>query len=148
MSTPEIIIRFDRLDHDYSPGQTLSGEYRVEGIEPEQVAAVEVSVVWYTEGKGDHDMAVHEFWRNDFDRGEVLVPNRPQRFSTALPLSPLSYDGQIVKIRWCVRVRVLYQRGKDLVAQKLFSLGDVPPAPPMSEIVEPTKTSVGKGPEV
>jgi len=142
MNDPQIFICFDDVQAEYPSGETLSGEYRFEGIEPEQVAAVEISVLWYTEGKGDQDMAVHEFWRNDFERGEIVVPERPQRFSTTLPLSPLSYEGQIIKIRWCVRVRVLYQRGKDLVAQKLFRLGNVPPAPPPKvDDIEPTLTS-------
>ena len=73
MSAADVIIRFDGVDSDYAPGDTLSGEYRVNGIAADQVAAIEVSVVWYTEGKGDQDMAVHEFWRNDFDRGAVDV---------------------------------------------------------------------------
>ncbi len=64
-------------------------------------------------------------------------PRRPDRFSTTLPQSPLSYDGQIVKIRWCVRVRVIFKRGRDLVAQKIFRLGNVPPAKPPQEIRNP-----------
>jgi hypothetical protein len=38
----------------------------------------------------------------------------------------LSYEGQIVKIRWCVRVRAFLPPGKDVVGQKVFQLGDVP----------------------
>jgi hypothetical protein len=54
----------------------------------------------------------------------------------------LSYDGQIVKIRWCVRVRVIFKRGRDLVAQKLFRLGNVPPPKPPN--LDPT----GRAPDV
>jgi hypothetical protein len=137
MSEPEIIIRLDENGRTYSPGATLSGEYRIEAVEGQNLQAVEVSVLWYSEGKGDEDLAIHEFWRKDAPAtistgGELGDPRRPDRFSTALPQSPLSYDGQIVKIRWCVRVRVIFKRGRDLVAQKLFRLGNVPPAKPRS----------------
>ncbi len=130
MNEPEIIIRLDENGRSYSPGATLSGEYRIEAVEGQGLQAVEVSVLWYSEGKGDEDLAVHEFWRKDADSGELGDPRRPDRFSTTLPQSPLSYDGQIVKIRWCVRVRAIFKRGRDLVAQKPFRLGNVPPAKP------------------
>ena len=133
MNEPEIIIRLDEESHTYSPGATLSGKYRIEAVEDQPLQAVEVSVLWYSEGKGDEDLAVHEFWRKDADSGELGDPRRPDRFSTTLPQSPLSYDGQIVKIRWCVRVRVIFKRGRDLVAQRLFLLGNVPPAKPKIE---------------
>ena len=130
MSEPEIIIRLDENGRIYSPGATLSGEYRIEAVEGQSLQAVEVSVLWYSEGKGDEDLAVHEFWRKDADSGELGDPRRPDRFSTSLPQSPLSYEGQIVKIRWCVRVRVIFKRGRDLVAQRPFRMGNVPPAKP------------------
>ena len=120
MNEPEIIIRLDENGRTYSPGTTLSGEYRIEAVERQSLQAIEVSVLWYSEGKGDEDLDVHEFWRKDADSVEMGDPHRPDRFSTTLPQSPLSYDGQIVKIRWCVRVRVIFKRGRDLVAQKTF----------------------------
>ncbi len=143
MNEPEITIRLDENGRVYWPGTTLSGEYRIDAVEGQDLQAVEVSVLWYSEGKGDEDMAVHEFWRKDAESGELGDPRRPDRFSTTLPQSPLSYDGQIVKIRWCVRVRVIFKRGRDLVAQKLFRMGNVPPAKntnnenPKSEIRNP-----------
>lgn len=137
MSEPTILIRLDENGRSYAPGETLSGEYRVEGMESETLQAVEVSVLWYSEGKGDEDFAVHEFWRKNADSGELGDPRRPDRFSTTLPLSPLSYEGQIVKIRWCVRVRAILKRGRDLVAQKVFRLGSVPPArSPKSDAID------------
>ena len=130
MNEPEVIIRLDENGRTHWPGTTLSGEYRLEALEGQGLQAIEVSVLWYSEGKGDEDMAIHEFWRKDADSGELGDPRRPDRFSTTLPQSPLSYDGQIVKIRWCVRVRVIFKRGRDLLAQKCFRLGNVPPAKP------------------
>ena len=34
--------------------------------------AIEVSVLWHTEGKGDEDMAVTEFWRRDAEDGHPI----------------------------------------------------------------------------
>ena len=127
MNEPEIIIRLDENGQTYLPGAMLSGEYRIEAAAGQRLQATEVSVLWYSEGKGDEDLAVHEFWRKDADSGELSDPPRPDRFSTTLPQSPLSYDGQIVKICWCVRVRAIFKRGRDLVAQRPFRLGNVPP---------------------
>ena len=62
---PLIVIRLDGDNRHRQPGQTLSGQYWIESLDPSQVKAVEASVLWYTEGKGDEDMAVHEFWRRD-----------------------------------------------------------------------------------
>ena len=137
MNDTEITIRLDEDGRMYMPGATLSGEYRIEALQGRALQAIEVSVLWYSEGKGDEDLAVHEFWRKDAESGELSDPRRPVRFSTTLPQSPLSYDGQIVKIRWCVRVRAIFQRGRDLVAQRPFRLGNVPPAKPPKE--EPKK---------
>lgn len=125
MNGASVTIVFDGNGRAYRPGATLSGEYRLESLNPSDIKAVEVSVLWYTEGKGDEDLAVHEFWRSSVEDGDWIDPRRPARFETTLPNSPLSYDGQIVKIRWCVRVRAFLQRGKDLVGQKGFQLGEL-----------------------
>jgi hypothetical protein len=140
MIEPEVYIRLDDDGRDFLPGATLSGDYRIEWVERDNLQAVEVSVLWHSEGKGDEDLAVHEFWRKNIDGPEVADPRRPDRFSTTLPQSPLSYDGQIVKICWCVRVRVLFKRGRDLVAEKVFRLGRVPPARPAPATVGPDQS--------
>ena len=126
MNDPAISIRFDGNGQMYRPGEPLSGQYVLERVAPEMVKAVEVSVLWYSEGKGDEDLAVHEFWRRNMEEGEQLDPAQPERFHTTLPQSPLSYDGVILKLRWCVRVRAFLQRGKEVVGQKVFQLGEVP----------------------
>jgi hypothetical protein len=132
MSEPIVIIRLDGDGRAYQPGDTLSGEYHIDAAANDEVRAIEASVLWSSEGKGDEDLAVHEFWRQDADSGDWIDPQRPQRFSTTLPRSPLSYDGQIVKIRWCVRVRAFLQRGNEVVGQKVFRLGNIPP--PKAEV--------------
>jgi hypothetical protein len=128
MNEPSVTIRFDGNGRVYWPGEMLSGEYRVESIERQDIKAVEVSVLWHTEGKGDEDLAVHDFRRLSVDGGDWIDPRYPGRFSTVLPKSPLSYEGVIVKLRWCVRVRVFVSRDKEVVGELPFRLGNVPAA--------------------
>jgi hypothetical protein len=128
MSEAAIVIRLDNNGRVYQPGETLSGEYLLAAAVPGTVKTIEVSVLWYSEGKGDEDLAVHEFWRRSAEDGSLMDPGRPQRFSTTLPSSPLSYDGAIIRLCWCVRVRAFLDRGKELVGQQTFRLGNVPAA--------------------
>jgi hypothetical protein len=121
--TPTVVIRLDDDGRAYRPGETLAGAYWCESLGAGLVKTIEVSVLWHTEGKGDEDMAVHAFWRHESADDRPVDPQQPERFSTTLPNSPLSYDGQIVKIRWCVRVRVFPYRGKEIVGEKKFRLG-------------------------
>lgn len=127
MTDGEIRVVLDDYRRQYQPGDTLTGEYQLESLSVTEPAAVELSVVWHTEGQGDEDMAVHHFERFDRERRPELDLRRPQRFSVPLPRSPLSYQGVIVKIQWCVRVRVFLPRGKELFAEAPFQLGSVPP---------------------
>ena len=115
------------------PGSAIECDYQIDAVGPEEVQSVEASILWYTEGKGDEDMAVHFFERRlaadavDFD----LRPLR--RFEVQLPNSPLSFEGQIIKIRWCVRVRAFLKRGKDVCFEHPFRLGEIPSAKVVSE---------------
>ncbi len=128
MNGAEIHVALDGNRRSYQPGETLSGEYRLESLSVAEPTAVEVSVVWHTEGQGDEDLAVHHFERVDREQRPEVDLRRPQRFSVKLPRSPLSYQGIIVKIQWCVRVRVFLPRGKEIFAEAPFQLGSVPPA--------------------
>ncbi len=140
MSGPRIVLRLDEDGRVYQPGDTLGGQYRMMSIERDDIKALELSVLWYTEGKGDEDMGVHHFQRLSTEDGDWIDPRRPGTFHTVLPKSPMSYDGRIVKVRWCIRVRVFLKRGREVVGQRLFRLGNVPKASgrktPPSPVVE------------
>ena len=91
------------------------------------VQAVERSVLWYTEGKGEEDLGVHFFERTETPEG--LAAAMPEgAFVVRLPVSPLSYEGVIVKVRWCIRVRIFFVSGRDFVSEHVFDLGHIPPA--------------------
>ncbi len=128
MSEPRVVIRFDGNGRVYRSGESLAGEYRLTSIDPGQIKALEVSVLWSSEGKGDDDMAVHDFRRLSAENGDIINPKVPGRFSTILPNSPLTYEGRIVKLRWCTRVRVFMTGNREVVGELPFRLGDVPAA--------------------
>jgi hypothetical protein len=128
MNDPRVSLRLIGDSRIYSPGQMLSGEYFVDTTDPQEIKAVELSVLWYTEGKGDEDLAVHHFQRIANDNGTDVDFRLSQQFRTALPNTPLSYDGVIVRIHWCVRIRVFMRRGREVVSEQSFQLGMVPRA--------------------
>jgi hypothetical protein len=128
MNEGSVRILLDGNRRVYQPGDLLTGEYQVESLRWIEPTAIEVSVLWQTEGQGEEDLAVHYFERIDTLKQPGIDFRRPRRFSTRLPPSPLSYQGVIVKIRWCVRVRVFLPRGKELVGEISFQLGALPPA--------------------
>jgi hypothetical protein len=100
----------------------------VDGSQPWAMRALELSVLWYTSGKGEEDIAVHHFERHVSETARPLDLRVPRRFSTMLPDSPLSYDGQIVKVCWCVRLRLFLPQGQESLAEVPFRLGSVPGA--------------------
>lgn len=126
MNDSRICIRLIGDTPAYLPGESLSGEFFVQIDQPHDIRAVEVSVLWFTEGKGDEDLAVHYFERISNDNGQFVDMRQSQQFATQLPASPLSYDGVLVKIFWCVRIRVFLSRGRDFATQQVFQLGKVP----------------------
>jgi len=107
----------------YRPGDTLECEYQVDAVALEEVKAIESSVMWWTEGKGDEDFGVHHFERRTVSDSPDHDLRNLHRFQTVLPNSPLSYDGRIVKIHWCVRVRVFLKQGKETFFEQPFLLG-------------------------
>jgi hypothetical protein len=143
MST--IRLTLDSPAAHYQPGDRLTGRFMVDGPQPCLARAAELSVLWYTAGKGEEDMAVHHFERLVDDHPARPLDLRiPHRFATELPASPLSYDGQIVKVCWCVRLRVFLPQGQELLAETAFRLGSVPVASGEGRGASDEQSSVGE----
>lgn len=120
---PLISIQFFGDKPYYLPGDLLRCDYQIDTAEPQEIAAVEASVLWYTQGKGDEDMSVHFFERRvatDAEGGNLC---QLRSFRTRLPNSPLSYLGEIVEIHWCVRVRAFLRKGREQSLDQPFWLG-------------------------
>jgi hypothetical protein len=117
MSDRPTIVELDRDSAVYLPGEMLTFRCRVPD---ERVEALHVTVLWYTEGKGDEDKGILL---------EERVPGQElhdsERFEVRLPSSPLSYNGVILKIHWCVRAEVTLLRGREWKDEVPFQLGNV-----------------------
>ena len=120
-----VMIRLLGLQPTYMPGDSLEFEYRVTNVDDASIVAVESSVCWVTEGKGTEDLGVHYFQRLSGDSLASIDWSIAQRVACPLPLSPLSYEGKLVTISWCVRVRFFLSDGTELMAQQPFYLGTV-----------------------
>jgi hypothetical protein len=126
----EPLLSIQLFDHlpSHLPGDTLCCDYQIDAVEENEVQAVEVSVLWYTEGKGDEDMGVHYFERHvasDNTDGDL---RQLRSLKAQLPNSPLSYQGEMLEVRWCVRLRAFLKRGKSATLDHPFWLG-----PPLSK---------------
>ncbi|MFG0291008.1 MAG: hypothetical protein ACF8CQ_22765 [Rhodopirellula sp. JB044] len=109
-----------RDDATYAAGGVLKASWRVSRVSLDEISSVEVSVLWYTEGKGDEDLSVHYFRRYDAAqlRERGMVDSQP--IQCRLPPSPLSYRGHLLCIQWGIRVRVFVEEGREAVAEHPF----------------------------
>jgi hypothetical protein len=137
---PLVSIKIDNRQAPHAPGETLTGEYQIDAVEAAELRAVELSVLWYTEGKGDEDLGIHHFERRTDEDDNDKPLTKLRNLSVLLPASPLSYEGVLIKLRWCVRVRVFLKSGKNYFAELPFRLGSVPDARPIEPPRAPEQT--------
>ena len=109
-------------DGVYECGQELSATWRVSRVTLDQLQAIEVSAMWYTEGKGDEDLHVHHFDRLDENRIRRMGLADEQSLKCSLPLTPLSYHGRLIRVQWCVRLRLFLADGREIVTEQPFHL--------------------------
>lgn len=133
-------IWFDRATRRYAPGDTLEASYRLAEWRRAGLTVYEASVLWYTAGLGEEDFGVHVFQRRRVN------PDAPDAdtsgaLATKLPPSPVSYDGQIVRVCWAARLRGFFPGGRSRVVEEAFWLRpevDEPAAPRASTTPEST----------
>jgi len=124
VSRPAIHISLTDEKRVYRPGDVLVGQFAVDNPGDQRIHAIEASVIWITEGKGEEDMGVHFF---DRQKGPLDARQweTPCKFSTVLPRSPFSYDGLMIRVRWAVRVRLFLESESELTEELFFRLGSV-----------------------
>ena len=130
---PRVMIQLDRDPPMYEPGETLHGEYRFDRAIADQVKRAKILVYWYTEGKGTESSAIHFTETQPSGMHTQFDAHNIGRFETVLPPSPLSYDGQIVKIHWCVRVEVFLADKQRRAGEAFFQLGNVSAFSPIEQ---------------
>lgn len=150
--TPQIELQLVDDREVYEPGDVLICEYAVfiqtetqedsdrvpdNSVESAtEVSAVESSVIWYTDGKGDEDLGVHFFERRKKSTLLAKQLAETHRISTVLPKSPLSYEGEIVQVRWCVRLRIFLAADRQITKDLPFQLGQTIPVSELSQETE------------
>ena len=118
MATTAIQIELDGAKTDYVRGELLSGSVTVYSASLDEPLRAELSVLWYTEGKGDEDLGVVHF--QTLAEDAAVLGTHSYRFELMLPVLPLTYHGKLVKIHWTVRVRVQHATGEDAVLDQPF----------------------------
>ena len=128
MNRPRMTIQLERENGLYLPREMLRAEVRIYNPESVVIQSLEISVLWYTVGQGEEDLAVHFFRREGAAKTTSVVWDQPLSIESALPESPLSYDGLIVKVCWSVRGRLFLEQGREVLEEAPFRLGNVPAA--------------------
>ena len=119
---PAVNVALCREDGTYAGHEMLTVKWRVSRVALDQLQAIEVSVLWHTEGKGDQDLNIHHFQRLDENQIRRAGLADEQSLQCRLPTTPLSYHGQLISLRWCVRLRLFMAGGREVVAEQPFHL--------------------------
>tara|TARA_R110002049_G_scaffold2750_4_gene21883 strand:- start:23526 stop:24047 length:522 start_codon:yes stop_codon:yes gene_type:complete len=111
-----------REDGIYHAGGPLQATWQISRVPVEQIQGVEISVMWHTEGKGDEDLHVHHFHRISESQIRRTGLADQQSIQCQLPRTPLSYHGRLIRLQWCIRLRLFMASGKEIVAEQPFYL--------------------------
>lgn len=128
MFEPLVSLTILEYQSRFVAGDLFRWEFQVDAVENHQIVAVENSILWYTTGKGDEDIGVHFFERRVQRKNEFVDLTTLRRYEKELPCTPLSYDGFLLKINWCVRVRVFIKGGKEISEEIPFEMVGRSPA--------------------
>ncbi len=120
---PAVGLRLLTLQQAMEPREALEFEYCLKRVTAVMVDRLEVSVMWSTEGKGSEDLGVHHFECVTREQLSDRPLTQARSISTVLPSHPLSYEGRLMKIRWCIRLRLYLSDGREICAEQPFYLG-------------------------
>lgn len=114
-------IRLDRDPPHYRPGERVRFDYLVDsgGERPKRVR---VEAGWETSGMGDQDSET-------VDEADLVVGESATRFEGTrefvVPAVPWSYEGDLIKIRWRVRIVIVPRRGDETIMEQDFVVGEI-----------------------
>jgi hypothetical protein len=93
----EIDIALHEDKTAYAPGETLQGTLRWNLQAP--VRSLDLSLLWYTSGKGTRDVGVFE--TQTFESPGLLGS---KDFAIKLPEGPYSFSGRLISLIWAIEV--------------------------------------------
>jgi hypothetical protein len=107
----------------FAPGDELKGGWSVRPLDGRPLRTAEMSVLWRTNDAGSEEMGVCHYELREMKDDDELPLYGEGRFQVRLPLGPRSFEGELVKIRWLVRVRLRYADGDERLRELGFQLG-------------------------
>ncbi len=119
---PAVSVALGSENGIYEAGGRLTATWRISRVTLDRLEAVEVSVMWHTEGKGDEDLQVVHFERLDENHIRRLGLADQQSLQCDLPVTPLSYHGRLLSVCWCIRLRLFLSDGCEVVTEHPFHL--------------------------
>ncbi len=130
MNPESITIELDR--DVYDAGEFLTGRYRLDPRCASSECHVDILVSWQSMGKGETDRGVQHRESRTVPDGET-TDSAGGEFSILLPASPVTYNGVLIKIAWCMEIRV--HAGRDFQGETTapFQLGHVGPVAEVTE---------------
>lgn len=105
----------------FAPGETISGSVEIDPHHPLRCQAVEIQLLWYTEGKGRRDEGLIAGERYEV-RGIDPHEGFRERFDFTLPSAPWSYAGHYINIVWVIHVKIDIPLATDLHREARFLL--------------------------
>jgi hypothetical protein len=117
------VIDIDLASPVLRPGSAVEGRYTVDA----DTVRTELSLIWHTEGKGTEHREVISLVEHGASQLQLTAGRLAGRFAMTLPAAPTSYEGQLIKIRWLVRVRRWTAGGQSEMADASLVVGGVAP---------------------
>jgi hypothetical protein len=115
-------LRIELTQETYPAGGELAGAFVVAGGLPDYARKVVLTVLWRTAGKGTVDVGVAHVREWSVRDNSLAGLANPHTFTVPLPRTPLTYDGQIVRIHWAAKVEVLWAADGAAAAEAAFVL--------------------------
>jgi len=123
MSAESIRIRIKEAAGSlrFAPGDQIEGSVEIFPNNTINCQAVEISVLWYTEGKGRRNEGIVETQRFDVRQ---IDPQQGfnEQFRVTLPSTPWSYAGHFINIIWAVHVKIDIPMAPDFNQETRFLL--------------------------
>ena len=130
MNTESITIELDR--DVYEAGEFMTGRYWLDSPCASSELHADIQVSWQSMGKGETDRGVQHRELRTVPDGEI-TDSAGGEFSILLPASPLTYNGVLIKVAWCIEIRILAGRNLRCETTIPFQLGCVGPVAEVTE---------------
>ena len=144
---PAVNVALCREDGIYHAGRRLQATWQISRVPLEQIQGVEISVMWHTEGKGDEDLHVHHFHQINESQIRRTGLADHQSIQCQLPVTPLSYHGRLIRLQWCIRLRLFMASGKEIVTEQPFYLVACPATANETVLAEDFDSVIGREPQ-